>query len=681
MARQRPQRTRSQRKSQAPKRSWRDYIDLAVNKYPAWSLFFLALLVRMVYLAVLTTKPGFGLPIVDEIEYDRMARLFSTTLTFEPGPLFRPPLWPMLLGFMYIIFGPTFPIARLVNTLLGALAVAAAYRLGVRLFDKKIAFISGILLSFYGLLVHYNTGGLATSLTIYLSLEALIISLKAYKKQSNRWIIFAGVLWGLAALARPVALLSAGVIGLFMLMVRPGEAALSGPKRLLMLIIGILVAVLPITIRNALEGDPTLISTNGGINLYLGNNEKSVGFTAFHPELGVWWTPVTAHRWAERQKGEQMSPSEVSSWYAKEAVRFMMFQPEKAIKLLLKKTYLSFNRLEIGNNGDISFFARNNALLYILMLIGFGTIIPFGILGAILAFRRSTEIRVAILVAFTHFFVSIIFFVAARFRIPAIPILLPFAVFAGFELFKALSRKSIQHKASLVGGLVVVGFLVNSNLLGMARGDTAYGYFLHGQILAREQKWDEAIEAFEKTLELGDHIPLANYYLAHIYLKLGEPELVIEYANREIDIYPNKMAFMDLGKAHRLLGEREKAEEAFMRAYQIEPNDPEIRGLLAQETGERAISAADSGNWGTARDLFMQAGNLDPQNPFFPFAIAGANWALGDTLIANQLIEGVLFRYPDFEPALEWQEGWRPSRAGETPQLLPPEKPDYLPGD
>lgn len=151
-------------------------------------------------------------------------------------------------------------------------------------------------------------------------------------------------------------------------------------------------------------------------------------------------------------------------------------------------------------------------------------------------------------------------------------------------------------KLALLSSLIIVcGLFVNVNSLGMSEGDTSYGYFLEGQVLAREGKFDEALDSFNKALETYEYVPLANYYIAHIYLKRGDAEKAVEYCKREIEYYPGKLPYIDLGKAYRLLGRRSEAEDAFEQAYLYDPKDWEVRTLLAQEIGERGITAGDQG--------------------------------------------------------------------------------------
>ncbi len=130
---------------------------------------------------------------------------------------------------------------------------------------------------------------------------------------------------------------------------------------------GILLMIMPATLRNTLEGDTVLISSNGGINVCFVDHASSTGFVAYHEELGVFWTPESAHIWAEGRAGKLMRSSEVSSFYFKEGLRYFIFSPLDAIKLTGRKFLLATNGAEISNNGDLDFLAADNAMLRALL--------------------------------------------------------------------------------------------------------------------------------------------------------------------------------------------------------------------------------------------------------------------------------------------------------------------------
>ncbi len=644
-----------------------------IQDHPALILFLIALAVRFVYLGTLFVRPGFNIPIVDEIAYDRMARYFITMLDFGPGPLFRPPFWPFVLGVSYALFGSVFAIARLLNVFLGALAVAAAYRLGVKLMDRKIAFAGALILCIYGFFVHINATGLATSLLVYLVLEAMNLSLRT--RHSGHWAsaLFAGLLWGLAAITRPVALLPA-VIVLGDLVFRGGSEPKQRIRQAAWVVVGLAIAIAPVTVRNALEGDAALISTNGGINFYLGNNQAATGYTAYHPALGVFWTPDKAHAWAENVAGRRMKATEVSTFYTKQGINYLVNNPLDALGLWGRKLILLLSGREISNNGDLDFMADHNPFLKFLLLFGYGALLPFALTGMVLLWFKGPEQRLAIVVAVSLLLINILFFVSARYRLPAAPFFALFAAAAGAYLLQTDWKKHGREVALVGACIVVLGLPVNLNLGGLPEGgNPAYGWFIQGQVLQREGNPFEAEDAFLKALEHNPRTPLANFYVGELKLERGKAEEAVKYFERELENGPSAIASKRLGLAYRQLGRRRDAADAFRDARMMNPNDPELNTLLAQEIGEQAISAADKQEWQKALTLFEEAMKTDPNNPFFAFGIASCQWVLGDTLLASNMMKALIAASPEFPPAQEWAGGWRPGKDSGGPTLFVPE--------
>ena len=630
---------------------------------PVVLLTLIALVVRFIYLATLANRPGFAIPIVDEIMYDRMARSFADGQGLADGPFFWPPFWPTVLGIIYAVAKPVFPLARLINIFFGTGSIIVAYFIGKRLFSQRIAFIAGLILSFYGLFVHLNASGLATSLFTLLFLSATWSTLVTKEKPVFWRYLLAGALWGLAAIARPIALLPGVVSALYLILPLRNLLTKQALITIALFFIGLFATISPVTLRNLTNGDSTLIASNGGINFYFGNNASSTGFQAWHPDLGVFWTPETAHIWIEKKVGRSLSPSQASAAYFREGLNFMILNPGKSMVLLGRKFLVTFGAKEISNNGDLNFLKRNNVILKFLMYLGFGILFPVSVIGMIHKWKENTSYKFLIILIFSHLMVFVLFFTVARYRVPVVPLLALFAAFAFTEsplVQWSNNKRSFLQSAAI---LIVLLVLVHLNLGRVpAGGNDAYAYMLQAQVLQQEGNPDDAIIALENALELEPSIPLANLYLGQIKLDRGDIEDAVDHYSRELDIHPDSRAYIGLGLAYRQLDQRDKAEETFRTGLQILPTNKEIKALLAQEIGEKGIKQADAGDYQKAYETFNQARILDPSNPFFRFAIASCVWSMGEVEKAESMIDDILHVYADFVPAIEWREnGWRPT--------------------
>ncbi len=636
-----------------------------VNQRPCLSLFILAFLVRFIYMLTLAVRPGFGVPVVDEVAYDLMAKQFAESFSFGSEPFLRPPLWPAVLGFFYLILNDALPIARFLNLVLGALSVVSAYRVGLHVFPKKTAFMGALILVFYGLLIHFNTSYLSASLVIILVLEALNFSLTARKENNWKKYLVAGVLWGLSALAWPATLLAAVPVVIDTVFRR--HLILGNRlKFLCLLILGMFLAISPVTTRNYLTGDKALITTNGGLNLYLGNNEYASGVEAIHPGLGVYWTPERAHQWAESVEGRSLKHSEVSDFYLGEVLKFWKDQPGKAFELILSKLYVSLSGAEISNNADLDFIAHDNQMFRLLLFLNFGVLFPFGVIGMVLAWRNNHTARVLTLSALSFLAITTIFFVTARFRMPAVPIVALFASFSVFSFIKA----STKHKVIFAVTAFIIGILINSNLTGIPRGgNLSNGYFHRGRILAQESRFPEALEAFEQALSINPKTPLVHCYMAEISLVRSDYRNAIKHFNIELENLPDSPIIQDYYfRVYRGLGivfmktkDYRQAVKYLRIAYEMNSNDELLRKRFLESLEQAAIDEIRVNRIVEAKEFLNEANGINPQTPRYKFYLACIEWLDGNKSKSISQARDILKAFPNYSRARDLIENkWRP---------------------
>ena len=96
------------------------------------------------------------------------------------------------------------------------------------------------------------------------------------------------------------------------------------------------LALIPEVVRNAVvANDFVLISSNGAINLYIGNNEKADGTSARIPDLqeltGInkwsWFLYDRIVEGVSRHEGRPMKYSEVSAWFSRRALDHITSHP------------------------------------------------------------------------------------------------------------------------------------------------------------------------------------------------------------------------------------------------------------------------------------------------------------------------------------------------------------------
>lgn len=227
----------------------------------------IALLVRVVY--VLLALRHYT-PTTDDSHYNDIARKISEGRGFASQfpylwmhpTAFRPPLYPLLLGGLYTVFGVHVGVAQVLNVLLGTGVVVLTAMLAYRLAGRTAALVAAGVAT-----VHPNL--LAGDGVILTEPLALLLMLAALLTLDRGRYVWAGVLAGLLVLTRPSAQLYVPVLALYLL--------ISGARRLgwragwktalrAAVVFGLaaVVTVLPWVIRNQIQfGKPVIVTSNG----------------------------------------------------------------------------------------------------------------------------------------------------------------------------------------------------------------------------------------------------------------------------------------------------------------------------------------------------------------------------------------------------------------------------------
>jgi len=235
-----------------------------------------------VYALALIARLGWAIfddakPISDASWYHQTAQLIATgqgyTVNGHPTAY-----WPVgysaVLGGVYALFGASPLAGRLLNALLSWGALVFASRLARALYSPRVGIATAVMVAAYPADIVYC----ATLLSEPLFLFSMMAGCWAVLRYPNRrGLVAGGLLFGLAALTR-----NQGIALPFLVV---GAAALETPERWrshlrrLALLVGVcLLVVAPWTLRNWVELHRfVLVSTNGGINSYMGNNPRATG--------------------------------------------------------------------------------------------------------------------------------------------------------------------------------------------------------------------------------------------------------------------------------------------------------------------------------------------------------------------------------------------------------------------
>jgi len=577
-------------------------------------LFAVALGLRLVYLGQLQDSPIFDAPIMDAKYHDEWARVIGQDwsqallegVTLHPGSAyFRAPLYAYFLALIYTVFGQDYLAVRVIQFLIGSLSVLLIYFLGRRVFSPLVGKIAGVMAALYGTFIYFEGELLIPVLILFLNL-LLVLAVLAATRRPGWWKwLGCGALLGLSAIARPNVLIFLGVLIPWMAvaMKRGGQR---WPRILLhagALLLGAVLLMLPFHIHNRKMADdflPFMVS-QGGVNFFIGNNPDSDGATAIVPGTrATWWGGYyDALQLAEEAEGHTLKASEVSTYWFRRGLQFIREEPAGAWQLLARKVALFWHGQETANNKDIYFFSARRPLTGLLIRSGvidlpFGLIAPLALAGMVLAWRRRENRGTGLLALFVFSYMIgvVLFFVNARFRLPVVPFLLPFAAYS----LGALFRKERPAGVILPIGLIIVfGVLVNVNFSGAPLPSDAEAYNTLGSVYLGKEMYPRAEESFRLALEEEPGYVRSISGLARVYDRTDRHEEAIEQWERAISISSEMMELhFQAGFSYYAAGRLDEAIAAWEETARLRPDFPQAHfqlGIAYEDLGDdqRAI--------------------------------------------------------------------------------------------
>ncbi len=109
----------------------------------------------------------------------------------------------------------------------------------------------------------------------------------------------------------------------------------------------------------------------------------------------------------------------------------------------------------------------------------------------------------------------------------------------------------------------------------------AYFYFLWGNSAESEGKYDEALEAYEKSLVCDPHADYVNQKLVILLFNMGKKEQSITQLEKMIADNPSDLQYrLLLGNIYTSMGEKEKAIDVYEEVLRISPDDPQTLLML-----------------------------------------------------------------------------------------------------
>ncbi|HZI13118.1 MAG TPA: glycosyltransferase family 39 protein, partial [Myxococcus sp.] len=363
-----------------------------------------------------------------------------------PDPVFwQPPLYSLMLAGLYSVFGHALLWPRLLQCALGAIMAALSCNLAERATGERRAGVAaGLLVALHGPLIFYEGELLPTVLATFLGLLALWLALAEAPSVSRA--AMSGAAIGLGALAVAPTLLLVVPVGGWLLRTRRALG--------LCCVAACVLCVLPATLANRIRGGEWLpISSNGGVNLWIGNNADADRAIAIRPGAG--WEALVEEpaRKGLRTRGQQ------DAYFVRKAVGWCTSQPWACLKNLGWKARLLLASRELPRNEDLAVIRKDSPVLSVLAPQVGGAALPYALLlplaaaGAVRAFRERNRLLLRVLAAAGALAAApVLFFVTGRYRIPLAPLV---CILAAVGLVELLSRQQRRWPAGLAAAALL----------------------------------------------------------------------------------------------------------------------------------------------------------------------------------------------------------------------------------
>ncbi len=587
------------------------------------SLFLLAFAVRLIYLNQIKLNPYFDTPQIDALWHHNWAKEIAGGDLMGKEVFFRAPLYPYFLGMVYALFGEGFYIPRLIQIIIGSLSCVLVFSLAKKLFNRPTGIIASLIACFYAPLIYFDAELLIPVLIIFLDSTLILILLNAQTKLKRRWWLVAGTVLGLSAIARPNILILAPFVLLWMGMEFRRENRKKMASSGLFFLLGMILVIFPVTLRNWVVGkDLVLISSQGGINFFIGNNIESEGKTAMaapgsRPYDGykdnVW---ITSVRLAEGNLGKNLKPSQISGFWYKQAFHFVKTHPLKYFQLLGKKLYYFWNSYEMEGNKNMYFFSRWSSLLRLLLWdwvlrFPFGLICPLSILGIILSTKRCKECFFLYAFVASYMLSVILFFVTSRFRLPVIPFLIIFASNYIYWLLEKIKNRQARPVLISFSILVPLFLITNSNLFGVSQANASRNYHSLGIVYSKKGWYDSAVATYQKGLQINPSSAELHRNLGYAYYKKGYYNLAVDEYQQAVSLNPQMaVAYNDLGYIYNLMDRDQEALEAYEKALEIDSALARARVNLALLFEKKELYKEAASQYQIASELEPQAAEI-----------------------------------------------------------------------
>ena len=361
---------------------------------------------------------------------------------------YQEPLYAYLVAVTYKLFGadPRWVFAW--QMILGILTNVFIFILARRYFGDLVGTTAGLMAAFCSPLMFYEMILLRETLIVFTGFALILLADEARDRATIPWWVGAGLAFGIAFnIKNTFILLEAGLTILIVWRYLAERQKLA--PFLISVVIGFILALIPLVARNVVVGvPPVTTAANGPITFLNANTEDYPALLGgFH----------VSRKYAPYIMGE------TEGKFLPVVRKTVATHPGvgSLIAMSWHKLSTAWQWMEIPNNESFYFYRLNAPVLW--LPVTFWMLSPLALVGIWMARRSQPALPLYVLAA-TCFLPLIIFYVVSRLRLPLEAAAIPFAAFALVEIFRSLLQGKWGKLFALLVAVIVLGLWTSRDL-------------------------------------------------------------------------------------------------------------------------------------------------------------------------------------------------------------------------
>lgn len=398
----------------------------STNRKWLWAILFAAGVLRGG--AILMFDPPL---ISDDTDYDALARSIAHGDGYElegKPTAYRTPGYPLIVGGMYALFGDTKTPVRVLQGLSDVVSCFLVFVVGKRLFSEGVGLIGAAVFAFFPIEVLYVSHLMTETIFTSIFLLVIVLALQVGRTPSRpRRDIVLGALIGVDTLIRPVVLIFPLLI--FLWKSRGGIPLYTNLRSVALICIAAFLVISPWILRNYSEFHRFALTSNVGVNFWMGSHAGAGGAYSFPKENN----PLIAIEddFERSDLGIKLGlefivkhPLAYGVLLGKKFVRF--FSPDYWLMMTMQ-----YNPAWVSTPNAATIFAQLSATILFILHIPYVGVLFLGTFGLVCDARQDRgKIFVLRSLVLYWLLIHLIFFADARYRFPIMPVFMLASAYA-----------------------------------------------------------------------------------------------------------------------------------------------------------------------------------------------------------------------------------------------------------